>query len=124
MRRQGSPASGSIVVTSSIVGSVATAGTASYGASKAALTNMARALGVELGRKGDFIRVNAVAPGPTETAMFPAGYFQNPDHVADVPLRAASDAGDIAETICFLLADESSFMTATVGTVDGGWALT
>lgn len=124
MRRQDSPAQGSIVVTSSIVGSVPTAGTASYGASKAALTNMARALGVELGRKGDFIRVNAVAPGPVETAMFPDGYFQDPDHVADVPLRAASEADDIAETICFLLSDESSFMTATVSAVDGGWALT
>lgn len=123
MRRQRRPAQGSIVVTSSIVGNVPIAGTASYGASKAALTNMARALGIELGRKGDFIRVNAVAPGPVETAMFPAGYFDNPDNVADVPLRSASGPEDIAETICFLLSDESSFMTASVNAIDGGWAL-
>lgn len=126
-RRQGSPAHGAIVATSSIAGSVALAGTASYGAAKAALSNMVRAIGVELGRKGDFIRVNAVAPGPVRTpllagAMEP-GYLDDPANFADVPLGAVSEPDDIAETIVLLLSDEASFMTATVNVVDGGWGL-
>lgn len=127
LRRQGSPAQGSIVVTSSIVGSVPLPGIAAYGSAKAALSNMARAIGVELGRKGDFIRVNAVAPGPVRTplladAMEP-GYFDDPANFTDVPLGAVSEPEDVAETICFLLSDEAGFMTATVNTVDGGWGL-
>lgn len=124
MRAQGSPAQGSIVVTSSIAGSIPVAGTTAYGSVKAALSNMARAIGVELGRKGDFIRVNAVAPGAVRTPMFPAGYFDDPANLADVPLGEACEPEDIAETICFLLSEEASFMTATVNTIDGGWSLT
>ncbi len=127
MRAQGSPAHGSIVVTSSTVGSVAVPGVASYGLAKAALSNMARAIGVELGRKGDFIRVNAVAPGPVRTPLLEGavgpGYFDDASNFNDVPMRQFAEPRDIAETIVFLLSDEASFMTATVNIVDGGWGL-
>lgn len=127
MRKQGTPAQGSIVITSSIVGSVAMPGIAAYGSAKAALSNMARAIGVELGRKGDFIRVNAVAPGPVRTPLLINAVGEDqmdaPAMVADIPLGAVQDPEDIAETIVFLLSDESTFMTATVNAVDGGWGL-
>lgn len=128
MRAQGSPAQGSIVVVSSVMATQAAPGIASYAATKAGLSNMARAIGVELGRKGDFIRVNVVAPGPTITPMLvnamPPGFVDDPAAWADVPLREPQAPEDIAQTIAFLLSDEASFMTAAVTTIDGGWSLT
>jgi NAD(P)-dependent dehydrogenase (short-subunit alcohol dehydrogenase family) len=128
MRAQGSPAQGTIVVTSSVMATQAAPGVAAYGATKAALSNMARAIGVELGRKGDFIRVNIVAPGGTDTPMLraamPPGYVDNPLSWAGVPLREPQLPDDIAEAIVFLLSDDSAFMTSAVMTVDGGWSLT
>lgn len=127
MRLQGTPAQGSIVVTSSVMASQAMPGVASYAATKAALSNMARAIGIELGRKGDFIRVNIVAPGGTATPMLvnamPPGYVDDPESWATVPLREPQRAEDVAETLTFLLSDEASFMTSAVMTVDGGWSL-
>lgn len=128
MRAQGSPAWGSIVVTSSVMATQAAAGVASYAATKAGLSNMARAIGIELGRKGDFIRVNVVAPGPTLTPLLanamPPGFVDDPASWSDVPLREPARPEDIAETIAFLLSDDASFMTSAVTTVDGGWSLT
>lgn len=128
LRAQGSPAHGSIVVVASAMAQQAAPRTAAYAASKAALSNMARAIGVELGRKGDFVRVNVVAPGPVATPMLrgtmSARAFDDPATWADVPLGGPSEADDIAETIAFLLSDDASFMTSSVTTVDGGWSLT
>ena len=127
-RRQGVPAQGAVVVTASVMATQAAPGTASYAATKAALQNMARAIGVELGRKGDFIRVNAVAPGPVRTPMLasamPAGAMDDPETWADVPLKEPCEPEDVAQAIAFLLSDEASFMTSAVLTLDGGWSLT
>lgn len=128
LRAQGTPAQGSIVAVASVMAQQAAPGTAAYAATKAGLSNMARAIGVELGRKGDFIRVNVVAPGPVDTPMLrnmmPPGAMDDPGSWTDVPLKTASDADDIAEAIVFLLSDDASFMTSSVTTVDGGWSLT
>lgn len=128
LRAQGSPAYGSIVAVTSVMAANAAPGTVSYAASKAALSNMARAIGVELGRKGDFIRVNVVAPGPVATpmlrSMMSAQAFDDPASWASVPLGSPAEAEDIAEAIAFLLSDDASFMTASITTVDGGWSLT
>ena len=128
LRAQGSPARGSIVAVASVMAAQAAPGVAAYAATKAALSNMARAIGVELGRKGDFIRVNVVAPGPVATQMLrdvvPPDAFDDPASWSSVPLRTPADAEDVAEAIAFLLSDDASFMTASVTTIDGGWSLT
>jgi 3alpha(or 20beta)-hydroxysteroid dehydrogenase len=124
----GTPATGSIAVTSSVMAQQVMPMTAAYATAKAALSNMARAIAVELGRKGDMIRVNAVAPGGTRTKMMEdaiaAAESDGPEALADVPLGDYMMPDDIAETVVFLLSDESSFMTGTTMTVDGGWSLT
>ncbi|WP_157973204.1 SDR family oxidoreductase [Blastomonas sp. UPD001] len=130
MRAQarGAPATGSIVLTASVMANCAAPGISAYAVAKAAMANMARAVGVELGRKGDMIRVNALCPGPTRTPLLegamPPGAMDDPAHWTDVPLGVPQEPEDMAETILFLISDESSFMTATQMVVDGGWSLT
>jgi len=130
MRAQsgGKPATGSIVLTASVMANCAAPAISAYAAAKAAMANMARAVGVEVGRKGDMIRVNAVCPGPTRTPLLegvmPAGAMNDPAHWADVPLGVPQEPEDIAESILFLISEGSSFMTATQMVVDGGWSLT
>lgn len=130
MRAQagGGPARGSIVVNASVMANHVAPGIASYATVKAAIANMAKAVGVELGRKGDFIRVNTVAPGPVRTPLLEGAIgmeaMQDPASWGDVPLGDPSEPEDIAETILFLLSEESSFMTSAQLVVDGGWSLT
>jgi 3alpha(or 20beta)-hydroxysteroid dehydrogenase len=128
MRRQGSPATGSIVVVASIAGLKPIMQTTVYGTAKAALINMARAVGVELGRKGDLIRVNAVCPGGTRTAMTEEmfggdAYWDDPARFANIPLKDYCRPEDIAQAILYLAGDEAEFMTASHLVVDGGWVL-
>lgn len=124
---EGRPATGSIVLTASVMANCATPGIAAYAVAKSAMANMARAVGVELGRKGDMIRVNAVCPGPTRTPLLenamPSGVLDDPARWTDVPLGVPQEPEDIAESILFLISEESSFMTATQMVVDGGWSL-
>ena len=129
MRRQSSPAHGSIIVIASIAGLKPIMQTTSYGTAKAAQINMVRAIGVELGRKGDFIRVNAVCPGGTRTAMTEkpfggAEYWDAADNFAKLPLKDYARPDDIAEQVAFLASDDASFITANHHIVDGGWVLT
>jgi NAD(P)-dependent dehydrogenase (short-subunit alcohol dehydrogenase family) len=129
MRRQGTPAHGSIILIASISGLKPIMQTTTYGTAKAAQINMARAVGVELGRKGDFIRVNAVCPGGTRTAMTEemfggAAYWDAPDAFANLPLKDYARPEDIAEQVAFLASDAASFITAAHHVVDGGWVLT
>jgi NAD(P)-dependent dehydrogenase (short-subunit alcohol dehydrogenase family) len=128
LRLQSTPAAGSIVVTSSVMAQQAFAGVVAYCAAKAALSSMARAIGVELGRKGDLIRINPVAPGPTQTPLLvnatSDGHFDDPASWGDIPMGGFQQPEDIAEAIVFLLSDDSSFMTSSTLTVDGGWSLT
>ena len=130
MRKQadGKPATGSIILTASVMANCATPGISAYAVAKSAMANMARAVGVELGRKGDMIRVNAVCPGPTRTPLLEGvvapGAMDDPDHWKDVPLGVPQEPEDIAESILFLISEESAFMTATQLVVDGGWSLT
>jgi len=127
MRRQGSPATGSIISIASVAGLKPIMQTTAYGTAKAALINLTKAVGVELGRKGDLIRVNAVCPGGTKTAMtlamFDESYWADRANFADLPLKDYCRPGDIADACLYLASDDSEFLTASHLVVDGGWIL-
>ena len=127
MRRQGSPAAGSIIAIASVAGMKPIMQTTAYGTAKAALINLTRAAGVELGRKGERIRVNAIAPGGTKTpmteALFDEAYWADSRNFADVLTKDYCRPEDIAEACLYLASDDAEFVTSSTLVVDGGWLL-
>ena len=90
-----------------------------------ALTGIGRAAAVAFAKKGATvgIRVNAVAPGPTDTGMLTrfTGTAENKAALAtQVPLGRLGFSEEVAEGIVFLGSDEAKFMTGHVLNVDGG----
>ena len=120
-------ARGSIVNVASAVALTATPGNAHYAASKAAVAHLTRCWALELGPDG--IRVNAVAPGPTATAIYrSAGMSAEQESVllreraATIPLRRLGEASETARWITrFALEDD--WTTGVVLPVDGGMSL-
>jgi len=114
---------GSIVFTSSFVGhTIGLPGMAAYAASKAGLIGMTQVLAVEHGAEN--IRVNALLPGGTKTAM--AG--DDPEFHAWVKtlhaLKRMAEPEEIARAAAFLLSDNASFVTGSAMLVDGGNSIT
>lgn len=93
-----------------------------YAAAKAALVSFARSWALELAETG--ITVNAVSPGPTETALFRANNAPGSEgekrYLSAVPMGRFGKPEEIAATIAFLLSDEAAFMTGQTLYVDGG----
>jgi NAD(P)-dependent dehydrogenase (short-subunit alcohol dehydrogenase family) len=118
MQAQGS---GSIVNISSTYGHRGAAGASVYVASKHAVEGLTKSAALEAAGSG--VRVNAVAPGPTETGMLDrfTGNAQNKAGlVATVALRRVAEPGEIADAIVFVASNEASYMTGHVLAVDGG----
>ena len=109
---------GSIVLTSSISAVSGTPFEGLYGATKAAVSALARSAAVDLGPRG--IRVNAVQPGPTWTALNPM-----PERWSEVmaPLGRKGTVEDLVGTYLFLASDASRYLTGQAITVDGGTTL-
>ena len=118
MRAQGG---GSIVIISSTYGHDGAGGASVYSASKHAVEGLTKSAALEAAGSG--VRVNAVAPGPTETAMlnrFTGTAERKAGLVSTVPLQRMGQPDEIANAIVFLASDKASFTTGQVLWVDGG----
>ena len=117
LKAQGRP--GSIVSLSSISGMNTAPFHAAYGAAKAAVVAVTRTMAVELAL--DNIRVNAVAPGPTETPASRAYIDENPERDRQaIAMGRRGRPEEQAGTVLFLLSDMSSYITGQTILVDGG----
>ena len=104
--------------TSSMVGRDGSPAGVAYPTSKFAVNGLTLSLARELGPKG--IRVNAVAPGITETDMMRAVPTEVIDPlIAQIPLKRLGTPEDIANAFVFLASDEASYITGAVLPVDG-----
>jgi len=118
MQAQGS---GSIVNISSTYGHDGAGGASIYSASKHAVEGLTRSAALEVAGSG--IRVNAVAPGPTDTGMlnrFTGTAERKAGLVSTVPFQRLGKPGEVANAIVFLASDKASFTTGQVLSVDGG----
>ena len=110
--------SGSIIITSSIIGRTGNAGQAAYAASKAAALGLMMSAAKELGPDG--IRVNALAPGFIETAMtshLPPAVRE--ERLKGIALGRTGTPEDVAEVALFLASDSARYVSGQVIGVDG-----
>ena len=111
--------SGRIILMSSVVGLLGSAGQANYAASKAGLVGFARSLARELGSRS--ITVNVVAPGPVSTDMTAALGEDRLKELTDaVPLNRMASPEEIAGVVAFLAGTDGGYITGAVIPVDGG----
>jgi NAD(P)-dependent dehydrogenase (short-subunit alcohol dehydrogenase family) len=114
-----------VVLNASINAHKGLPGSTVYGASKAAVVNLARTLSTDLLERG--VRVNAVSPGPVATPIFDrmghseAEMRQTREWILQqVPLKRFAAPDEIASAVLYLCSDESKFVVGSELVVDGG----
>ncbi len=120
MLKQGS---GSIVNLSSVGGRIGLPGASVYSASKHAVEGLTKSAALEGAAAG--VRVNAVAPGPVDTAMLDRFVGNKQDvkagFLATVPAKRAATVEEIAQTVVFVASDKAKYLTGQILAVDGGY---
>lgn len=112
---------GSIINVSSVAGRIGFAGASVYVASKYAVEGLTKSAALEAAAAG--VRVNAIAPGPIETAMlnrFVGSQENKQRFLQHIPLQRAGEVEEIAQVILFLGSQRSSYITGQSYAVDGG----
>lgn len=115
----------SIILNSSVIGSLGHPGSAAYAASKAGIRGMARSIASELSPRN--IRVNIVAPGATRTPIWSRGSTssekadeRSAQWATVTPLGRLGAPDDVAKAVLFLASDDSSYIQSVELFVDGG----
>jgi NAD(P)-dependent dehydrogenase (short-subunit alcohol dehydrogenase family) len=112
---------GSIINISSTYGHQGAAGASVYVGSKHAVEGITKSVALEIASSG--IRVNCVAPGPTDTGML-TRFTGTPENkaalVANVPMERMGHSEELADAIVFIASDEASYITGHILNVDGG----
>jgi len=118
MKRTGG---GVIVNTASVGGLIGTAGVTAYCATKHGVVGLTKSAALDHIKDG--IRINAVCPGGTRTAML-AEWFKDPEvervALAGTPIGRMADPAEIARSVLFLASEEASFMVGHALVADGG----
>ena len=110
---------GRIILVSSVVGLLGSAGQVNYSASKSGLIGLARSVTRELGSRG--ITANVVAPGFIETDMTAElPEQQQADYKKSVPAGRFATASEVAKVITWLASDDAAYISGAVIPVDGG----
>jgi NAD(P)-dependent dehydrogenase (short-subunit alcohol dehydrogenase family) len=117
---------GSIISTASVGGMVVFKGNAAYCTAKAGVIMLMKSVATDYGKQG--IRANSIAPGAIDTQVNEQ-YADDPEILRlweekSLVGRPLGDPDEVAAAAVFLASDESSFVTATVLAVDGGWTAT
>ena len=120
MKKQGS---GAIVNTASSAGVIGQDSVVTYSATKHGIIGLTKSMVAEYAKEG--LRVNAIAPGPTETEMVRNFYKDNPEMKENaesgIPQKRLGTPEEVAELVTFLLTSKAEYINGEVIRIDGGF---